>query len=139
MSAFVVLDVGCVNDDHQKQSKSVDCNMAFPPRDLLSRIVFTLLTALCGLDRLAVNDRGRRSRILSLGLPNLLNKFVVNLFPCAVDSPSAENPVDGIPVWEIRWQVPPLASCAIPVDQIKEKFRRLKVVFADSAYTNVVG
>ena len=141
VTRFVILKVGRVNDHNQNHSERVDDDMSLTASDLLSAVKTTEFTAFSSADRLTVDDGRRWRRFLSCRLPNQFTQSIMNVFPCSLYAPLAKDTVDGISIRKLRWQVTPLASRPIPIqdrihdsspiDRLSSPLLGLRQKFAD--------
>src|SRR5256885_12920648 len=85
------ISAGCTD----QQTASIGHNVALAPFNLLGRIVTTRPTALGGLDRLTVDDPGRRARLAARRLARLQQQCKIDLLKQAVVSPIVEITLHG--------------------------------------------
>ena len=71
-----ILDIGGVHLGTDQQTASIGHNMSLAPFDLLGGIVTLRSTALGRLDRLAVDDPGRRAGFAPSDFPGLQQKLI---------------------------------------------------------------
>src|SRR3712207_2743617 len=91
--------------------------MALPALHLLATVVTSLFTSYTGaLDRLAVDDTGTGLRISAHTHAHPLAQGSVHPFPGAVDAPSSEVVVNGLPGREVVWQQTPSTPAANDVE-----------------------
>src|SRR5215469_9869816 len=99
-----------MNHSTDQQAGGVGHDMTLAPFDLLGGIVTLRSTALGGLDRLAVNDPGRRAGFAPSDLPGFEQKLKINPLEEAGISPFIEIPLHCREGRKVFWQHPPLAA-----------------------------
>ena len=75
-SAAPVLCVGGGHDSNQLQAKRLAQNVPFAHQNLLASIIAALTATICGLDRLRVENRGRRRKLSTRSFANQLAQAV---------------------------------------------------------------
>src|SRR5512133_2772208 len=99
-----------MNRGTDQQAGGVSHDMALAPFDLLGGIVTQWSTALGGLDRLAVDDPGRRAGFAPCDFPGLQQKLKIDPLEEAGISPFIEIPLHRRERRKVFRQHPPLAA-----------------------------
>src|SRR5688572_18521346 len=87
-----------MNHHGQQQAERIDSQVPLATRDFLGRIIASLFTAFGRANRLAVDNRYRRRRLLAYRSARFGPQGVVNLLPSAIISPAPKNSVHRTPV-----------------------------------------
>jgi hypothetical protein len=111
----LVLDVGGVYDKRQNQTQCIDRHMSLAAADLLAGVVPANSANFGRSDALAVDNRGAGRRFAARRTADLLAECVVNLLPNAPQLPLPVQIVNRSPVREIVWQLTPLTSGAVHI------------------------
>src|ERR1035437_3861078 len=108
--AVSILDVGRMHDGTDEQSNGIGDEMAFATFDHLFGRITARPTRLGGLDRLAVDQAGRRAVLSALAFTVEHLRYVVDRGPGRPIEPVIELPLSRAIWWKILRQPPPLAA-----------------------------
>ena len=118
LDAFSVLDLCAVDPGFEHQTLSVYQEVSLSALDLLATVVAAFFSAhACGLDRLAVHYACARLRVSLEANSHPLAQSGVHPFPCAIQAPSSEVVVDGLPGRELVGHKSPSTSAT---DYVKD-------------------
>ena len=115
-AAVLVLDVGRMHHAGDQQSQDIHEQVSLAAVDVLAGIVAAFGSTLGGLDRLAVEDAGRRRGLLAGLAASGGVQGMMDAQPQTAGAPAMEVGGDGAPGWEVVGQLPPLAAGAFQVE-----------------------
>src|SRR5713101_9557678 len=107
LGSLAVLHGGGCDHNRQNQSQAVHRHVAFASRHLFSRVVAALSRLIGDLDRLAVDNGGRRCHLALLGLAHVVSQRVVNEGPSPILAPAPKAAIDRLPRTKVAGQQPP--------------------------------
>ena len=110
LGAMLILHTRAMNNDGLYQTQGIDCQVPFSSRNLLSGVIASFFSSFSRTNRLAVDDRCRRSRFLASRFSHFLTQPIVNPLPGAVISPFPKDTVNRVPIGETLRKHSPLAT-----------------------------
>src|SRR5216683_6433665 len=108
--AIAVLDIGRVDFGADEQSRGVGDDMAFAALDLLAGVIAARSATLGGLDRLAVDDPGRRTWLTAHRLARREQQGEVDALPNTAVAPPVKVMLHGRIRGKVMGQLAPLAT-----------------------------
>lgn len=117
IGAVSIRNVHRMHDDHQQVPLGINKDMPLAPGDSFSPIEAALPAGFGRVHTLAVEDPGTWLRIPPCSPSCPLPQHVVDPEEGAIERPGVEVVPDGVPVGEVDGKEPPLAACAIEVEQ----------------------